>query len=149
MYATSELAKREVKLLLSRIDNCCESMEGFKNGHVKLILYFDEAHVLSAKTVPHTPDRKDMYDVLCSCFNSFLSSPIFAIFLSTNSNISQLAPQGPLARSARALVNEDALQAPVTETSFDCSPTFPIKARTLGLKDVSEVEFMAQFGRPM
>ena len=149
MYATSELAKREVKLLLNRIDNCCESMEGFKNGHVKLILYFDEAHVLSAKTVPHTPDRKDMYDVLCSCFNLFLSLPIFVIFLSTTSNSYELAPSGSLAKSARARANADALQAPVTETPFDCSPKFPIKPGKIGLNDVSKVEFMAQFGRPM
>jgi hypothetical protein len=149
MYATSELAKREVELLLKRIDNCCESMKGFKNGHVKLMLYFDEAHVLSAKTVSNDPNEKDMYDVLCSCFNLFLSLPIFVIFLSTTFNIHELAPSGSLAKSARARANADALQAPVTETPFDCCPEFPIKPGKFGLKDVSQVEFMAQFGRPM
>ena len=149
MYATSELAKREVELLLKRIDNCCASMKGFKNGHIKLMLYFDEAHVLSAKRVAHDPDEKDMYDVLCSCFNLFLSLPIFVIFLSTTSNIHELAPSGSLAKSARARADADALQAPVTETPFDCSPEFPVKPGKLGLKDVCQVEFMAQFGRPM
>ena len=149
MYATSEFAIREVKLLLKRIDNCWESMKGFVNGHVKLMLYFDEAHVLSARAVPHDPEEKDMYDVLCSCFNLFLSLPIFVIFLSTTSNIHELAPLGPLAKSARARANADALQAPLTETPFDCSPEFPIKPGKFGLKDVCQVEFMAQFGRPM
>jgi hypothetical protein len=124
-------------------------MQGIKNGQVKLILYFDEAHVLSAKTVPHDPDGKDMYDVLCSCFNLFLSLPVFVIFLSTVSNIYKLAPSGSLAKSARARANTDALQAPVTETPFDCSPKFPIKPGKFGLEEVSRVEFMAQFGRPM
>jgi hypothetical protein len=142
------MAKKQVKLLLQRIDDCCESMEGLKSDHVKLMLYFDEAHVLT-KTVPHDPDQKDMYDVLCSCFNLFLSLPVFVIFLSTTSNINKLAPSGSLAKSARARANADALQAPVTETPFDCSSNFPIKPRKFGLGDVSQVEFMAQFGRPM
>jgi hypothetical protein len=148
-YAASQFAKKKVELLLQRIDNCCESMEGFKSNHVKLMLYFDESHVLTAKPVPRDPDQKDMYDVLCSCFNFFLSLPVFVIFLSTTSNINELAPSGSLAKSARARANADALQAPVTETPFDWSPEFPIKPGKFGLGDVSRVEFMAQFGRPM
>jgi hypothetical protein len=113
------------------------------------MLYFDEAHVLAERKVIRDPDGKNMYDVMCSCFNSFLSSPIFVVYLSTNSNISDLAPPGPLARSGRARENADALQAPVTETPFDCFPEFLIKPGELGLEDVCEVEFMARFGRPM
>jgi hypothetical protein len=103
----------------------------------------------ACREVPYDPDGKDMYDVLCSCFNFFLSSPIFVIYLSTNSNISQLAPPGSLARSARARENADALQAPITETPPDCSPVFSIESHKLTLNDVYEAEFMAQFGRPM
>jgi len=148
-YAASEMAKIELARLLQRIDNCCETMKGFQNNNVKLMLYFDEAHVLAERNVPHDRDGKDLYDVLCSCLNNFVPSPIFTIFVSTTSNITQPAPQPPLARSARARAEPGAPQAPVTETPFDCSPRFPIKPRTIKLKDVSEVEFMAQFGRPM
>jgi hypothetical protein len=113
------------------------------------MLYFDEAHVLAEKKVIKDPDGKNMYDVMCSCFNFFLSSPIFVIYLSTNSNISDLAPTGPLARSGRARENADSLQAPVTETPFDCFPKFVVKSDDLRLEHVCEVEFMARFGRPM
>jgi len=140
----SEEAKNQLARLLRHIDDCCESLE-----EVKLGLYFDEAHILAEKKVIKDPDRKNMYDVMCSCFNSFLSSPIFVIYLSTNSDISDLAPPGPLTRSGRARKNAVALQAPVTETPFDFFPEFLIKPDELGLEDVCEVEFMARFGRPM
>jgi hypothetical protein len=78
-----------------------------------------------------------------------LADPIFVIFLSTRFNISNLATPGPLARSGRARENIDVLQAPVTETPFDCYPNLLIKPGELGLEDVSQVEFMARFGRPM
>jgi hypothetical protein len=148
--AVLKMARNELALLLKCIDDCCKSMEGLQSRkHVKLMLYFDEAHVLTRRKVPKDPDGKDTYDVLCSCFNFFLSSPIFVIYLSTSFNISQLAPSGPLAGSARACDNVDVLQAPVTEIPFDCSPIFPIIPGKLGLGDVCKVEFMAQFGRPM
>jgi hypothetical protein len=145
-----KMVREELERLLKRIDDCCEPTTGLQSSkHVKLMLYFDEAHVFANRKVPEDPEGKDTYDVLCSCFNFFLSSPIFVIYLSTSSNISQLAPSGSLARSARARDNADALQAPVTEIPFDCSPIFPIVPGELGLEDVCKVEFMAQFGRPM
>jgi hypothetical protein len=144
----SQDAKSKLVRLLQTIDGCCESMEGYQSGHVKLMLYFDEAHVLGEKSVENDLEGKDMYDVLCSCFNFFLSLPIFIVFLSTNSNVSQLAPRGSMAKSGRARENADALQAPITETPFDCSPKLPIKP-DLKLDDLYGIEFMAQFGRPM
>ena len=134
-------AKKQLARLLKCIDDCCKSLEGFQNGHVKLMLYFDAAHVLTEKRVP---DGQNMYDVMRSCFNVFLSSPIFVIYLSTDSSICDLTYPGSLNISYRVL-----LQAPVTETPFDCSPIFPIKPDKLILEDLCEVEFMAQFGRPM
>jgi hypothetical protein len=142
----SREAKENLEKLLLVIRRCCKPME--TNG-VELMLYFDEAHVLSDRKIPNDPDGKDMYDVLCSCFNAFLPKPIFVIYLSTTSNIGQLPPARPAARSSRAQANADALQAPITEVPFDCSPAFPIKSGCLSLQDVCEVKFMAQFGRPM
>lgn len=46
-------------------------------------------------------------------------------------------------------LNAEALQAPITEVPFDCSPDFPIPSGKLRLQDVCGVRFMAQFGRPM
>jgi len=124
-------------------------MEGYQTNDVQLMLYFNEAHGLLDRKILDDPDGKDMYDVLCLCFNAFLSSPIFVIYLLTNSNISQLAPAGQAARSGRAWTNTDALQAPITEVPFDCSPDFPIPSGEPSLQDICEVRFMAQFGRPM
>ena len=95
------------------------------------------------------PDGKDMYDVVCSCFNIFLPKPIFVIYLSTNSNNNQLAPPGSLARSARACIIADALQALITETPFDRSPNLPIKPSTLRLEELYDIKFMARFARPL
>ncbi|KIM74200.1 hypothetical protein PILCRDRAFT_828491 [Piloderma croceum F 1598] len=139
--AASDEAKKQLARLLKCINDRCKSLEGFQNGHVKLMLYFDEAHVLTEKTVS---GGQNMYNVMCSCFNFFLSSPIFVIYLSTDSSICGLTYPGSLDISRRV-----PLQAPVTETPFDCSPMFPIKPGKLVLEDLCEVEFMAQFGRPM
>jgi hypothetical protein len=149
LHAVSREAKFQLARLLQCIDKSCKSIGDYHRNEVKVMLYFDEAHVLAARKVLDDPDGKDMYDVLCSCFNRFLSSPIFVIYLSTTSNISFLAPQGSLARSARARANANDLQAPITETPFDCAPTLRIKPDKLRLEDLYQTEFMAQFGRPM
>ncbi|KAF8576190.1 hypothetical protein K439DRAFT_1664731 [Ramaria rubella] len=96
---------------------------------VKLVIYFDEAHVLAADTKPLTtnPDDKYLYDILCSCFNYFLGRSIFFIFLSTNTSIDVFAPSSSLARSARMRDNIDTLQAPITEVPFDCAPESPVQ----------------------
>jgi hypothetical protein len=80
---------------------------------------------------------------MMSCARASASScpRLFVTYLSTDSNISKLAPLGSLAKSV--------LQAPVIEPPFDCSSEFPIIPGKLGLEDVCKVEFMAQFGRPL
>ena len=143
----AEEAQQELKSLLSAIDGCIESSE-ITTNNVKVIVYFDEAHVLS-KPAPSNPDNKNLYDVLCSCFNAFLTDPIFFVFLSTHPDIiEQLAPSGEMARSARARMNADVLQAPITETPFRCAG-LSIRPGQYTLKDISAVEFMSKFGRPM
>jgi hypothetical protein len=91
--AVSIMARTELALLLKCIDDCCESMKDLQSSNcVKLMLYVDEAHILAGRRVPEDPEGKDTFDVLCSCFNFFLPLPIFVIYISTSSNISQLAP---------------------------------------------------------
>src|SRR5262245_11076058 len=112
-------------------------------------MYFDESHVLCGTPSSTNKDDKTLLDVLCAAIDHLRSCPLFVIFLSTNSHLSKLAPGGPFAKSARARQNWDALQAPITETPFDCSPLFPLSLESLTLEDTSTVEFMAQFGRPL
>ncbi|KAH7925110.1 hypothetical protein BV22DRAFT_1129298 [Leucogyrophana mollusca] len=149
VQAAVQEAKSQLEALLKRIDDNDVTPADGKSNNVKLMFYFDEAHVLATRPVLDNADGKDMYDVLCSCLNFFTSYPIFAIFLSTDSIINQLAPQGSLARSARMRQHSNALQAPVTETPFDCSPAMEIIPGELKLLDLSKVEFMARFGRPL
>ena len=135
--------------LSSTIDSSIEGRQHFPNNQIKVVLYFDEAQTLSDEMAPKNIENKSLYDVLCSAFDHLRSASLFIIFLSTNSRLDKLVPGGPLARSARARENWHALQAPITETPFDCSPDFPIIPGTMKLEETCDVAFMARFGRPL
>ena len=85
-----------------------------------------------------------------SLLNQYVGYPIFTVFLSTNSSLSNLAPPSRQAKSSRARNASEYVQA-ITEVPFDCSPGFYVEPDTLTWQDVSkiQVEFMAQFGRPL
>ena len=114
-------------------------------------MYFDEAHMLTTDVSKANVlwQGKDLYDCLLSHLNHFVEYPVFSIFLSTNSSLSDLAPPTREAKSSRARNALDHVQAPITETPFDCSPTLYVVPNTLKWQDVCKIEFMAQFGRPM
>ena len=143
-----EKVQQELKSLLSAIDGYIEPSE-IATNNVKVIVYFNEAHVLT-KWALSDPDDTSLYDVLCACFNAFLTDPIFFIFLSTNPDIvEQLAPSGEMASSARAFMNVAyVLQAPITETLFRCTE-LSIRPGEYTLEQICTVEFMSKFGRPM
>jgi len=69
------MARDELVQLLECINNCCESMEGLPSSNpVKLMLYFDEPHVLAGRRVPNDPDgRIHMIPVLMLQFLSVLT----------------------------------------------------------------------------
>jgi hypothetical protein len=127
------------------MDRYITGNSSFPENQVKVMLYFDEAHVL----VDSTDDRKTLYDILCSAIDNLRSESLFVIFLSTNSHLEKLAPSGAMAWSARARENSDALQAPITETPFDCAPTLSVLPKTLTMDATCDLEFMARFGRPL
>ncbi|KIM92246.1 hypothetical protein PILCRDRAFT_324 [Piloderma croceum F 1598] len=107
-------------------------MEGLKNEQVKLMLYFDEAHVLAENKIPKDPDRKDTYDVVLQLL------PVFAYI--------RIASQ---IRSSPRKCRCAALKRPLQKHPSIVHLAFPIIAGKLGLEDVCKVEFMAQFGRPI
>ena len=77
---------------------------------------------------------------------------IMAVFTSTNSELEALAPSARDLRSSRAYSNREHLLAPIVEIPFDCSPTFPLKrsyVNRLMLSDITSLQFIAQFGRPL
>lgn len=141
--------KKRLKKLISRIDDLCE--EAPKYYQIKLILYLDEPRALAEKKVKCDANDKNQFDILCWCFDAFLLSPVFIIYLSTSAkmNRSQVSQDRPLSISARARDAGPKQPPPATETPFDCSPMFPLDPGTLELADVCEVDFMAQFGRPL
>ncbi|KAH7906534.1 hypothetical protein BJ138DRAFT_621877 [Hygrophoropsis aurantiaca] len=145
----AQAAREELDTLLAIIDDGPDSDLNTSQKPVKIMIYFDGAHELAKRRVADDPDRKNIYDVICSCLNSFLAQPIFAIFLSTNSSIYHQAPHGSLARSVRALSDKAKFQAPVSETPFDCHPALPVESGEHTLKDICKIEFMARFGRPL
>lgn len=112
------------------------------------MLYFDEAHVL-VDQMTRAGEKKNLYDILCSAFDNLRSQSLFVIFLSTNSHLAGLAPSAAMASSARARENFDALQAPITETPFDCAPNLSVLPKTLTMDSTCDLEFMARFGRPL
>jgi hypothetical protein len=146
--AISEAARHALTELLKKMARLCNSRDDFRRSKaVKLMVYFDEAHVLAAASdLQQGLDKKDNYEVMCSCLNVFIGFPLFAIFLSTNSCLNRIARQGWQFRSFRARQH---LQAPITETPFDCSLEFPLKPGDLMLQDLYKIEMLASFGRPM
>lgn len=119
---------------------------------VQLVVYFDEAHVLTTATCAATADdeQRSLYTVLLSVLSDYVSEPLFVLFLSTISPIVQLALPGALLPSACAKAT-NAHQAPITETPFDCSPFLGanVGSGRHTLEEVSSIHFMAQFGRPL
>ena len=131
------------------IDECIKDEQPFPQDRIKVVMYFDKSHVLCRIPTSTSKNDKTLRDVLCAAIDHLRPCLLFVIFLSTNSHLSKLAPGGPFAKSAHARQNWDALEAPITETPFDCSPSFPLSLESLTLQDTSTVEFMAQFGRPL
>ncbi|KAF8648748.1 hypothetical protein AX16_006189 [Volvariella volvacea WC 439] len=121
---------------------------------VRIILYIDEAHELTTKKAPQEKggtqgDGKTLYDTLVSVITNFSLFPIFFVFLSTTSRVQSLAPPPYPHPSARAVIAAPHLNAPITETPFDCAPNMRVIPRTLSLHHVRDVKFLANFGRPL
>lgn len=95
---------------------------------------------------PKSGSQKSLYNILLSVLNDYLDGPIFTVFMSTTSHIAPLAP------APRDLFPPDFSwsQVPITEVPFDCSPALEnLGPDALTRDQVSDVMFMANFGRPL
>lgn len=147
--------KKQLEQLVEDIFRAC----GKDNSKsIEVVLYVDEAHSLHTPT--RTKNDKSLYTIFCSCTADLSTLPFFVIFLSTTSSLVHFAPVAELVRSARVKQKQTKLQASITETPFDSffngqpsedgnSFMGPIRPGSLTYYDVSEVEFMARFGRPL
>lgn len=180
------VASRTLNALTQTIDNhVAESNKYQFQSKVKVMIYFDEAHILAERlvtrlpfnmtitpTIPSDPKQTfddhflsqhastqsldmpwlNLYDVMLWSFYDYEVIPVFVLFLS-RTPLPTFVPYAKSSRvepSARSWNNGGAFfQAPITETSFDDCPSLHIKAGEVRLSDLKEVEFLAQFGRPL
>lgn len=142
-------AKRAQDALASLMESLESVHDNTEYRSVKLVIYFDEADELLEEI---SWKEKTFHSILLSVLNSFVSQPLFVLFLSTLLHVAPCPPPTTadlkLFSSARAF-RCDGYQAPITETSFDCHPKLPIAPDTCDLREVSSLSFMAKFGRPL
>jgi hypothetical protein len=143
--ALKNLAVSELCGLLTELRAKCARDPDYA---IEMVMYFDEAHSLTALK-PQDENKRTLYDVLCSVLNAFLKYPVFVIFLSTNSDLADLATPRNLARSARIRDGRATIHPPITETPFDCYPDMLIRPAKISFAETTTVEYMAQFGRPL
>ncbi|KAI0750828.1 hypothetical protein C8Q80DRAFT_1268144 [Daedaleopsis nitida] len=121
---------------------------------VQNMVYFDEAHVLADAWMNRNNDRKVQQmvplDLLVRAINDVRGSALFALLLFTQSKLDYLAPSSSFARSARYQEVVATLHPPITETPFDCfDDKAPVNSLHLTEEILSDVGFLACFGRPM
>ncbi len=110
---------------------------------VQLVIYFDDAQPLFKTDFNNGKSYfRSLLDVLCE----YRMDPVFVVFLSTISRLGLPAvPQGNFSYIHRTH------QTPVTELPFDCAPPEyypPVQPYTLTIEDITQIPFMARFGRP-
>ncbi|PSR73509.1 hypothetical protein PHLCEN_2v10650 [Hermanssonia centrifuga] len=116
---------------------------------VQLVIYFDDAQPLFKTDFNNGKSYfQSLLDVLCA----YRMDPVFVVFLSTISHLGRLpaVPQGNFS-SARAHIHQTH-QATITELPFDCAPPEyypPVQPYTLTVEDITQIPFMARFGRPL
>ncbi|KAG5731439.1 hypothetical protein E4T56_gene4411, partial [Termitomyces sp. T112] len=120
-----------------------------------IIFYFDEAHHLSKTMVSAEPNRT-AYQCLCKAFTYMMNAPVFALFLSTYSKLSETVPTSsrnfwssrPM--SSHSEGNDDNMNAPFVELPFDAwkKPSLVIEG-THSAQEICSLKFMARFGRPL
>lgn len=128
------------------------------HGDVRILLYFDEAHDLAnifKKNVEESaadtdkPEERSALEAVRSSIQELHSLDIFALFLSTNSNLSVFKPKHKLP-SSRAQ-SDAPLQPPFVELPFDLQiggEPLAIEGKHT-LEEVCKPEFYVRFGRPL
>ncbi|KAG6886188.1 hypothetical protein C0993_000706, partial [Termitomyces sp. T159_Od127] len=120
-----------------------------------ILFYFDEAHHLTKTTVTIGLPQRTAYQCLCKAFTYMTKTPVFALFLSTNSRLSEFTPSVRDFWSARPVSSElnegdDNMNAPFVELPFDAwkQPSL-VTEGTHSPEEICSLKFMARFGRPL
>ncbi|KAH0578109.1 hypothetical protein H2248_012606 [Termitomyces sp. 'cryptogamus'] len=119
-----------------------------------IVFYFDEAHHLSKTMVSAEPHRT-AYQCLCKAFTYMMNAPVFALFLSTYSRLSETISSSRNFWSSRPMSShsegsDDNMNAPFVELPFDAwkEPSLVIEG-THSAQEICSLKFMARFGRPL
>ena len=111
--------------------------------NISMVIYIDEAHELKNNCGGRT-----RLEIMCSVMSDFCNEQLFFLLLSTQSSLHFLAPTREAAASERVKGTTELL-APITETPFDCFWEYPIESGALRMKDLSTLEYVAKWGRPL
>ncbi|KAF9060292.1 hypothetical protein BDP27DRAFT_1430236 [Rhodocollybia butyracea] len=135
-------ARRALQSLIAELDEleADDLPDTPRSPHLKVLVYFDEFQYLSTSKSrdPNIGSQKSLYNILLSVLNDYSDWPLLTIFVSA---VSHVAPPAPA-----ALVSS----AHITEVSFDSSPELENFGPDILTRDqVSDVKFMANFGRPL
>ncbi|KNZ76551.1 hypothetical protein J132_09833 [Termitomyces sp. J132] len=119
-----------------------------------IVFYFDKAHHLSKTMVSAEPNRT-AYQCLCKAFTYMMNAPVFALFLSTYSRLSETVSSSRNFWSSRPMSSHsegsnDNMNAPFVEPPFDAwkEPSLVIEG-THSAQEICSLKFMARFGRPL
>ena len=110
----------------------------------RIILSFDESHVLAEKKYSEQP----LFFYLRRTLRALQGYPIFSLFLSMMSKISNFAPAVINDPSNRIVDGTLDIIPPFTELGFDQLANRLVENK-YSIEDVSTLEFMARFGRPL
>lgn len=119
----------------------------------KMLVSIDEVHTLLPDKFTEKGRKelefvkKHKLDYLLQAMNELRAYPVFFILLSTQSDMSHLAPSTHLARSMRYGDAAKDLLPPITETPFDCIRQ--IRMTRVKLEMISDPVWMAMYGRPL
>ncbi|EKM79146.1 hypothetical protein AGABI1DRAFT_128309 [Agaricus bisporus var. burnettii JB137-S8] len=120
--------------------------------HPLFVFYFDEAHHLTNYMVK---SKRTAYQCLCNVMTYMLRAPVFGLFISTFSRLSQFSPRPRNFWSSRLLKptdegSDDDMHAPFVELPFDFwkQATIVVEGAHTG-DEICSLPFMARFGRPL
>ncbi|KAM6501280.1 hypothetical protein JOM56_004294, partial [Amanita muscaria] len=114
-----------------------------------VVLAFDEAHVLSVEKHQFDTAYFSEFSELRRALRALNELPIFSVFLSTSGQIQNITPPAEGDASSRVQKSKLVLLAPFTELGFDQMVKEEISDGALTIEDVTTIEFMARFGRPL
>lgn len=113
---------------------------------MKVILAFDEAHVLVKKF--GTANSWSHFSELRRVIRDLRECPVFAVFLTTTGKVYPFTPAPRHDNSGRVQRGHFVLPAPFTELGFD-QLAEKVSDGSATLDQVSNVGFMAKLGRPL